>query len=1572
MGNVIGETFKDYVSRQIKKRQEIHGKKTRTPEEITYLNSTLAWVKLASSVSLTQKRLDLLSETYGNSMVNNINPGKELAIKNVLFNGLTSMGSTTLSSTPNENLSSSLFLDFMSNNETTNFNQQQRTGFLGSNGAYGVGGTSFGIVPMPGIVSVDSEDLNRGSIKKSRVKIKVYNKEQFDIIDVLYLRLGYTVLLEFGNSLYWDSGGRKTNIETGESNIVPGSNKLERTGATLIDTDFFRVNDNYYDLLIKIENNRENYRGNYDAILGKISNFSWTFSNDGTYDIDLDIISIGDVIESLKVNLPPLKGIGKSDEYIDRQAVLTQLENRAANNINEFFTIYPNLEKELDKWYNNAASGDQDNPSSESVKFTLAQLPLNVIGTPSKRNYEKLILDKQRVVISNLNFNPGFTANQNDGFGSGTISVSNVPQGNDIGVELLEKQQLEFLLKESIKFAIISKINGFYGGSGFRNPYSFLYTPKGKKDRENLAAKLNKDVDKLTDSDFRSIENPKYAGLDPLSKQTVDLYHQNFISLSNNYSKDGGKTTQGLVGLNFMPSNVKTIKGFNQGYQPSATDERTLRFYSNISGKEINNATFNVQPLIPTFGNQGAGIPAKDFRDAQPFATTLNAKITPPNINFNNPYKSTSTATGNRVFQQTKEEYFLDPYYRHASLFYLLWNSQGKSIGKFDDSVISQTGNYQSLNLRKNAQQQLFKNLDIIEFKQLVFKFFKLMNAAGGPNDNQFKEDPTFASYSQELEYEKNKDRIHSWFYRVRKYYTGITSNTIDLYDITNAQGETLTELKPGQVFGPITVNGDNSGNGKIKIGKILNPFDISINFKNETSDNQKAIADKWNNIVGYPNYNAKSGTIDFFVLDSFKKEVGGSGDFNLSGDGRFKYFVKLKILLEFVEDIIIPDVLANNSSKSPLLKIDTDSNSNICYTIDNVISTDIKKCIVRNDKFTCYKDYIVNTNKLFEGIDYFIGENRDKTQIYGRPMNIYLNFEFVQNLIDDIKGKTGNAVLFDFLKNICDGINSSLGNINNLEPIIDQSTNTIKIIDQTPIPNLPSILSSLKDDNGNKAYPNFTPNKPAVLELYGYNPKNNTSNFVNNVGLTTTISKRYASMITIGATANGSTPGMEATAFSNWNQGVIDRIKPEIIDGEDIDKEISLKAQNEAVIKKYQSFLSVNGEGEQFKLLGLSADGSFNDIYMSNNPSSVSDYYNYAQSVSSQSGSLESSIGFLPFNLKIDMEGISGMKIYNRLNVDTRFLPSNYPETLDFIITKVNHSLKNNVWKTTLDTQATKIIEDKKDNIRIIDTRNFIEERYERQFDDYTQDQRDAAVTPPEEYTGINGDEKQLLSKFNISLKNLAEIGYSSLKLEPEAAKWFIIMWKDMKKAGLSPKITDAFRTYETQYRILDIDLFIATGGSKTNRYGSGVKRKKKGTNGGVAVAYPGTSNHGWGIAVDIGGEKSKQNREVRCWIKENGVKYGWSWYEGRGAKEDWHFTYIPSLKKVDKELPPTPVNQVWSQAFKGNSCNFKSRLIPAKEIKNEAMRNLINGGGSSTKTILSGANIGKNIVDKAISKYL
>ena len=65
-GNLIGEPFPDWVSGQIKIRQKVHGSTNRTVEEITYLNSRNAWVKLASGVSLTvDKYWELTGEVLG-------------------------------------------------------------------------------------------------------------------------------------------------------------------------------------------------------------------------------------------------------------------------------------------------------------------------------------------------------------------------------------------------------------------------------------------------------------------------------------------------------------------------------------------------------------------------------------------------------------------------------------------------------------------------------------------------------------------------------------------------------------------------------------------------------------------------------------------------------------------------------------------------------------------------------------------------------------------------------------------------------------------------------------------------------------------------------------------------------------------------------------------------------------------------------------------------------------------------------------------------------------------------------------------------------------------------------------------------------------------------------------------------------------------------------------------------------------------------------------------------------------------------------------------------------------------
>ena len=55
--------------------------------------------------------------------------------------------------------------------------------------------------------------------------------------------------------------------------------------------------------------------------------------------------------------------------------------------------------------------------------------------------------------------------------------------------------------------------------------------------------------------------------------------------------------------------------------------------------------------------------------------------------------------------------------------------------------------------------------------------------------------------------------------------------------------------------------------------------------------------------------------------------------------------------------------------------------------------------------------------------------------------------------------------------------------------------------------------------------------------------------------------------------------------------------------------------------------------------------------------------------------------------NLDITLQGISGIKIYNKLNIDQSFLPDNYPDSIHFIVTNVDHNLANNVWTTALST---------------------------------------------------------------------------------------------------------------------------------------------------------------------------------------------------------------------------------------------------------------------------------------------
>lgn len=132
----------------------------------------------------------------------------------------------------------------------------------------------------------------------------------------------------------------------------------------------------------------------------------------------------------------------------------------------------------------------------------------------------------------------------------------------------------------------------------------------------------------------------------------------------------------------------------------------------------------------------------------------------------------------------------------------------------------------------------------------------------------------------------------------------------------------------------------------------------------------------------------------------------------------------------------------------------------------------------------------------------------------------------------------------------------------------------------------------------------------------------------------------------------------------------------------------------------------------------------------------------------------------------------------------------------------------------------------------------------------------------PPETYDGENG-------RLDTSL--LVSIG-NGHKLEKNSASAYLRMVEAARLNGISWTVTDSYRTYEVQYRL-----------AQPPPVGKGLYSQ-----GGLA-AYPGTSNHGFGTAVDLGGGANSSGTPQNNWLVQNANKFGFYTI----PREPWHWEY-------------------------------------------------------------------------------
>lgn len=131
---------------------------------------------------------------------------------------------------------------------------------------------------------------------------------------------------------------------------------------------------------------------------------------------------------------------------------------------------------------------------------------------------------------------------------------------------------------------------------------------------------------------------------------------------------------------------------------------------------------------------------------------------------------------------------------------------------------------------------------------------------------------------------------------------------------------------------------------------------------------------------------------------------------------------------------------------------------------------------------------------------------------------------------------------------------------------------------------------------------------------------------------------------------------------------------------------------------------------------------------------------------------------------------------------------------------------------------------------------------------------------------------------------------------------------WRRLTAAyGRQIKITDSYRDYESQKRIFlqrYVPQITGSGPYGDVRFWSGTRYVRR--SGTAAAAVPGTSNHGWGTALDLADGVNTGAGSTWDWLQANAACFGWrnpAWAKLPEFFEPWHWEYDPTLDRSNSD---------------------------------------------------------------------
>lgn len=1311
LDNVFGYKIPDWVYNQLMVRSKKGSQSSRDESNLAYLSNKTAWVRLVSSIDIKDEYIARIKkpkiEDAIAAAITGTIPKTDASIvakQYILFGG-TSAYNGVKDSRPEYYL--------------------RRGAQTDGTGAYGMLGgeevRKYGYRPMPGIKSVKVITQGKlGSIRTAEIQFSVNDKMQLDLIDMLYFKLGYSMFLEWGNTYYYKVNNKDVAISGTASSETLNNAQLKKSEDLSIDPFEDKLDKD--SIRYKIMKNVRESEGNYDAMLGIVTNFNFVSNVNGGYDCTLKLQALGYLGESIRINgitnlptayLQAIKTLANAITNTNEKKAAAERQQRvkqeqineqtAKNDPNEIanypkcvqklidekqLKIEPSVEggteiaargKEGSKWESYAFYINSryvyNNGKQQVTKSYECDQYNRVVDSETKKpinSYEQSLSFEELSKLKNViktDYKGGYAGIPKDSPGDSFYSISN----GDASTKYYAFNKF----KKIINFDTLNKINR---SSSVTDEITVkLNLGKFSLSQNTLIEKANTDTKYDTgEREYRQY----YAGSTNFFRTSFDPSDAIFKGLDLRKIYDKGNALRVLIGGQLY-EDVVSIKNT---YVDTLKQKWEFNIYYSKEF-DLKNKRANVEPTA--YGYAGK-IKLNNTQLAENDKAVLDAIINYVS-NPNNSYKVAYFLGNDRKMIAT------------ANVPVILYALETKNDIQGPNQTIIKEEQILKLTF-------VFDDLSIIQ--DIVVKEDPLAQEYVNPANTAQVKSISEQLQEQPLEYVKiNADELakserSQYRSQIECILRTIQFNTLSRYVTGEGGSETKTSLEinwtnkgdntkflksiheNGAFSGMMDIFADPAGNAiindYIRNGAYFTNTDAKFKveayygfhrglMKNpyEDTSREEMLKELSKCQINYKN-----------VFRSLVIPYYQSQDLFESANIHYPCYIPLSWFFFLVNHCCL---LYEQSNGRSIFYLDFNTESNLCQSNDTMLCTDPYRFIV---PFTgdvksfskLFEENVLNNEQIIgisgsanvplwkeDALSKIVPEFKksegDIGAYRGRFLNCLVSIDYLLRIIKSHSSKDEtNAVYFKtMMEEIIADFCKYTGTYNYLRLAYDDDSNCFYVIDDQDTPSNGKILNTESHD----------------LPLYG------KESIATSLQISTDTSTRIASVIAISANADvGSqtTNGVEATSFGNSSVYAIDRYKKNIS---------AISASNQP--KKVN-----DTEKEAAMTFNYAIDSFYRSAQSSEEMTGqATNYYidRVLKAKNKDSGSKGTQM--LPLGLSFSTDGISGLGIMSGFTVDDELLPYSYTTILSpsqaitrrvgFVVTGLDHTIEGNRWITAV-----------------------------------------------------------------------------------------------------------------------------------------------------------------------------------------------------------------------------------------------------------------------------------------------